>query len=199
MLLKIINKKFEKFKKKFKKHHFKYQAKQMNGDVLIIGKIAVNQRVELSGSGQITFKEGVILGYTPSPYYKSTEIYIEARNKDANIEIGENVVINNNAAIVADHTSITIGRDTLIGPNFVCFDSHFHHLDPQKRRSTGYSCASVTVGENVFIGINVTVLKGSTIGDNCVIGAGCTISGNIPPNSIVSCTNQVQISELRCQ
>ncbi|KGK17395.1 acyltransferase [Vibrio navarrensis] len=193
----------EKFKNKIKKiknrTSFKYQIMKMKGSVLVNGAVGINQKTEILGNGTVIFKDCVSLGYYPSPYNKTTSIYIEARYASAKIEIGENVMISNNAAIIADKTSITIGRDTLIGPNFSCFDTHFHHIDPKKRRQGDYSCADVIIGENVFIGINVTILKGTIIGNNSVIGAGCTISGVIPANSIVSHSNQIEINSLNVQ
>ncbi|MGU5558853.1 DapH/DapD/GlmU-related protein [Aeromonas caviae] len=87
--------------------------------------------------------------------------------------------------IIADKTTISIGDNTLIGPNFTCFDSNFHSLHPDKRLSCDYSCKPVRIGENVFIGANVTVLLGVSIGDNSVIGAGAIITSDVPDNVIV--------------
>lgn len=44
--------------------------------------------------------------------------------------------------------------------------------------------APVTIGNNVFIGMNTTILKGSVIGDNVIIGAGSVVSGNCDSNSV---------------
>ncbi len=43
----------------------------------------------------------------------------------------------------------------------------------------------IVVGDNVFIGINTLILPGTTIGNNCVIGAGSVVRGSIPDNSVV--------------
>ncbi|WP_197087082.1 DapH/DapD/GlmU-related protein [Vibrio coralliirubri] len=99
--------------------------------------------------------------------------------------IDENVHINNNSTIIADKSSINIGKDSLIGPGFNCLGSNFHPIDPKLRHTSNYDCKPIYIGDNVFIGANVTVLQGSKIGSNSVIGAGCTISGEIPENSIV--------------
>ena len=47
------------------------------------------------------------------------------------------------------------------------------------------------------IGRNVTILKGATIGDNCVIGAGCVIAENIPSNTVVRLEQQLLKEEVR--
>lgn len=48
------------------------------------------------------------------------------------------------------------------------------------------SSGKVVIGNNVVFGINVTILKGVTIGDNCIIGLGSIITKDIPSNSVAS-------------
>lgn len=48
------------------------------------------------------------------------------------------------------------------------------------------SCGKVTIGNNVFIGMNAVILKGTTIGDNVIIGAGSVVTGDIPANSVAA-------------
>lgn len=95
-------------------------------------------------------------------------MHIEARSKDAEIYVGETTFINNNAVIIAEKASITIGARCFIGTDFHCVSSDFHGLDPHRREN--YKSASVHIGDDVFIGNNVTILKGVTIGgggNNC--------------------------------
>ena len=47
------------------------------------------------------------------------------------------------------------------------------------------SSGKVTIGNNVYFTRNCTVLKGVTIGDNCIIGFGSTVTHDIPANSVV--------------
>ena len=44
----------------------------------------------------------------------------------------------------------------------------------------------ITIGDNVFIGVNTTVLPGVTIGDNVVVGAGSVVTKDIPSNSVAA-------------
>lgn len=46
--------------------------------------------------------------------------------------------------------------------------------------------APVQIGNNVFIGMGVTILMGTKIGNNCIIGADAVVKGNIPSNSVVA-------------
>ncbi|HOP59466.1 MAG TPA: acyltransferase, partial [Bacteroidales bacterium] len=43
----------------------------------------------------------------------------------------------------------------------------------------------IKIGNNVFIGNNCTILPGTTVGDNCIIGAGSVVRGNFPENSVI--------------
>ena len=107
-------------------------------------------------------------------------IHIEARDSTARIVIEGGVCINNNAVIIAERSSISIGDNTLIGTEFTVYDSDFHDLHPERRSAGTHDCAPVNIGKNVFIGSRVTVLKGVCIGDNAVIGAGCVVSQDVP-------------------
>lgn len=48
------------------------------------------------------------------------------------------------------------------------------------------SHAKIKIGNNVWLGENVTICKGVTIGDNCIIGIGSVVTKSIPPNSIAA-------------
>lgn len=83
---------------------------------------------------------------------------------------------------------IHIGKHTSIGGNTKIFDHDFHPIDPEERLNhpnTGMTCKAVYIGENVFIGCNVIILKGSEIGNNCVIGAGAVVSGKFENDSVI--------------
>ncbi|MFV8456700.1 DapH/DapD/GlmU-related protein [Vibrio owensii] len=145
----------------------------------------------------MTFKDGCMLGVYPSPNLYNGEFYVEARNAEAKVEIGKRVFINNNAVIIADKSSITIGDDTLIGPNFICFDSNFHPINAEKRLSQDYLCKPVSIGKNVFIGANVTILQGVHIGNNSVISAGSVITSDVPEDKIVKTIKKLEIVDLK--
>jgi serine acetyltransferase len=150
----------------------------------IIGKAKINQPVQLSGMGIITFGKNVNLGVNTSPYFYSSYGYIEARKNDSQILIKDNVWINNNFIIISDGEGIEIGEKTLIGINFEVTDSDFHDLNPKKRTDGTPSTAKVIIGKNVFIGSNVKILKGVYIGDNSVIANGSIVTKSIPTNVV---------------
>lgn len=80
------------------------------------------------------------------------------------IEIGENVFL---------HKGLTLLTHDFASWTFVrVFDEFLP------------SSGKITIGNNVWFGYNCTVLKGITIGDNCIIGIGSVVTKDIPSNSV---------------
>lgn len=93
---------------------------------------------------------------------------------------------NNNATLIADKANISIGNHCLIGLNFTAISSDFHGLAVKNRNNGNYLAQDIIIGNCVFIGNNVTILKGVQIGDNAVIGNGSIVTKNVAKNSIVA-------------
>lgn len=99
-----------------------------------------------------------------------------------NICVGENFYANFNLVIL-DEAQVTFGDNVFIAPN--CgFYTASHPVDAVERNKGLEYARPITVGNNVWIGANVCVLPGVTIGDNCVIGAGSVVVKDIPANSV---------------
>ena len=79
---------------------------------------------------------------------------------------------------------IEIGSGTMMGEG-VRFYDHDHIYTAEKIEKWQWTTAPIRVGRDCWIGSNVTILKGVTIGDNTIIGAGCLIRNDIPSNSVV--------------
>jgi len=139
----------------------------------------------IKGVGIVHVGKNVQFGYESSSGFWSSYAYLDLRG-NGEIRIGDNVMINNNAALTADGASISIGSDTVTGINLSIMTSDGHSLDPLHRHDGPTNGLPVVVGENVFIGDNVTILKGVTIGKNAVIGANSLVVKNIPENAIAS-------------
>lgn len=99
-----------------------------------------------------------------------------------NITIGNNFTGNYNLVIL-DCNKVTIGDNVMIGPNTL-ITSVGHPISPKKRRDHTGMTDPVTIGNDVWIGGNVTILPGITIGNNVVIGAGAVVTKDIPDNSL---------------
>ena len=79
---------------------------------------------------------------------------------------------------------IEIGNGTMMGEG-VRFYDHDHVYTAEKIEKWQWITAPIRVGRDCWIGSNVTILKGVTIGDNTIIGAGCLVRKDIPSNSVV--------------
>jgi acetyltransferase-like isoleucine patch superfamily enzyme len=99
------------------------------------------------------------------------------------IHIGAHTYINRNTFLDAVE-SLTIGSDCGIGPGCYITD-HDHGSDPTLPPLGQPMIAKPTqIGERVWIGANVTILKGVTIGDRAIVGAGSVVTRDLPPDAI---------------
>lgn len=99
-----------------------------------------------------------------------------------NIEIGENFYSNHNL-IILDGNKVKFGDNVFIAPN-CSFYTAGHPLDVKTRNQGLEYAKPIEVGNNVWIGGNVVVLPGVSIGDNTVIGAGSVVTKDIPSNVV---------------
>jgi len=116
---------------------------------------------EHSGSdGKIKFlrKQGVIIGKNChlETMSFSTEPYL--------VELGDHVAIANGTVLVTHDGGISCFRDEFPGDDIF---------------------GKITIGNNVHIGVNCTILPNTTIGDNCIVGAGSVLRGRYPGESVI--------------
>lgn len=151
----------------------------------VVGRPICHQPLQITGRGMIEFLGKVNVGVFPSPIFFSSYAYIEARNDTARITIGDGTWINNGFSAIAEHCSIDIGERVLIGTNVEVFDSDFHGLRIDNRsRSENEWAKSVIIEDDVFLGSNVRVLKGVTIGKGSVVANSSVVVKDIPPGVI---------------
>ena len=158
------------------------------------------QRKILNAHSQVTIGNGLKLGinnhFILYPKIKKCAlgnavsfrnyIHIIVQN-GAFLEIKDHVFLNNNCSINC-LDFISIGENTLFGENVKLYDhnhSYERNEDGLKIYHSEFKTAPITIGKNCWLGSNVVVLKGVTIGDNSIIGAGCVIHKDIPANSTV--------------
>lgn len=100
------------------------------------------------------------------------------------IKLGEHVFINANCTFL-DGAFITIGAHTLIGPSVQIYTPH-HPINPIERRGVAEYAYPVSIGEDCWIGGNVTICPGVTIGDRCIIAAGSVVVHDIPSDCMAA-------------
>ena len=119
-------------------------------------------------------KDGVL---TVKRYLISNgELYIRVSN-NACIAVGENVFINHNCSLTAKE-AITIGNNVVIANNVVIVDRD--HMFDSDGVIDGYAIAPVRIEDDVWVGANSVILKGITIGEGSIIGAGSVVNKSVP-------------------
>ncbi|HIY92871.1 sugar O-acetyltransferase [Companilactobacillus sp. HBUAS56275] len=134
-------------------------------------KVGLKKRDEILQEAMGTYSEGL---YIIPPIYANSGL--------SNVHVGKNVFINFNNNFV-DDGEVFIGSDTMIGPNCT-FATAVHPISPRLRRQKLQFNKPIHIGENVWLGGNVTVLPGVSIGENSIVGAGSIVTKDIPANVI---------------
>ena len=98
------------------------------------------------------------------------------------VHLGNHVYANFNLTLV-DDTHIYIGDRTKLGPNVVIATAG-HPIVPELRMQGLQFNMPVHIGKNCWLGSDVLVMPGVTIGDNSVIGAGSVVTRDIPANVV---------------
>lgn len=147
-------------------------GREVKIDIRCVFPIKTDIVVDAGGKLKIgkhsSFRSGCILNVRP----------------DAKLEIGDGVSVNYNC-IISSRQEIKIGSGTIIGPN-TCIYDHDHAFGKDiSIHENRYNCATVNIGENVWIGANCIILKGTTIGSDSVIAAGSVVKGDIPNNTLL--------------
>ncbi len=119
----------------------------------------------------------------PIGSYRRCTFFVD---RNAELIIGDNVGISQTALIC--HKSIKIGNNVKIGGGVSIYDTDFHSLNPEIRKSKddieNRVEKAVIVKDNAFIGAHSIILKGVTIGENSIIGAGSVVTKSVPDNQI---------------
>ncbi len=118
---------------------------------------------------------------------------------NAELTIGNHVGIS--SSTIFCNKEVTIGNNVKIGGNTCIYDTDFHSLDFEERREKYHDTVNtkskaVRIGNDVFIGAHTTILKGVTIGDRSIVGAGSVVTKSIPPDEIWGGNPAVYIKHL---
>ena len=147
--------------------------------------VKIRGRAYISGTG-ICMGKNVIINSN----YKANPIGGDGRtilrtNGEGIIVIGENTGISN--SVIVAYRSVIIGKNVLIGGSCKIYDTDFHSLDSHQRIKyplDDISSKEIVIEDGVFLGAHCIVLKGVTIGQNSIIGAGSVVTKSIPAGEI---------------
>ncbi|MGF1702078.1 sugar O-acetyltransferase [Photobacterium makurazakiensis] len=100
-----------------------------------------------------------------------------------NIEVGKDFYMNANGVIL-DCGKVIIGDYVMIGPN-VTLCTAGHPIDAKTRYTYEEFAKPISIGNKVWIGANVLVLPGVTIGNGAVVGGGSVVTKDVPADTVV--------------
>lgn len=138
-------------------------------------------------------------------FYENTKIVIKNNVK---LDFFTRIVVANNSIVEIDEHSkvgkstvlnaganIKIGKKNLIAQNCSINSSEHKFKEKLDIMNQGYKHSDVTLKDDIWLGANVIINPGSTIGSHSVIGAGCIIKGKIEENSIVKNDNNLLVKK----
>jgi acetyltransferase-like isoleucine patch superfamily enzyme len=110
--------------------------------------------------------------------------------RGASLTIGNNVGLSNSTFVCSK--SIHIGDNVLIGGSCKFYDTDFHSLNFEDRmkpyllgqKDNGIKNNSINIGEGAWIGGHCIILKGVTIGEKAIVGAGSVVTKNVPSHEV---------------
>lgn len=105
-------------------------------------------------------------------------------NKGAKLSLGSGSI--NEDCEIACFDSISIGNDVVISKRVVIRDSDNHRIIDGESSEHRPVSAPITICDRVWIGMNVTILKGVTIGEGAVIAAGSVVNKDIPARCLAA-------------
>ena len=152
-------------------------------DSINLTQVGINNQEKIIQDGtwnvfQIDAKASFVVG--PNVICRNFENF---RLPSGKLILHDGVFINNSCSFNCMER-IEIGNGTMMGEG-VRFYDHDHVYTAEKIEKWQWTTAPIRVGRDCWIGSNVTILKGVTIGDNTIIGAGCLVRKDIPANSVV--------------
>ena len=148
--------------------------------------VKINGKIHIYGRGEVILNSGVKINSCRSANPIGGEMSTVLNTcSNGKIIIGENTGISNIAIVARE--SVIIGKNVKIGGSTRIYDTDFHAIHYEDRVDGGDANTGVKpveIKDGVFIGAFTTVLKGVTIGERSVIGAGSVVTKNVPPDEI---------------
>lgn len=132
-----------------------------------------------------------------NPMGSNRPVVLSTWRAGAILEIGERFGMTGGTICAAER--ICIGQGVTVGANTTIMDTDFHPLHPVQRRlhPDEASTAPITIEDDVFIGLQCLILKGVTLGQGSVVGAGSVVTRDVPAGVVVAGNPAKEIGTIR--
>jgi hypothetical protein len=137
---------------------------------------------------RIALGDGLTLRSWPrsNPLAPTAPVVLSTRRADAVLEVGANCGFTGTTLVAADR--VVIGDRVLVGGNASIVDFDFHPLTPEARAENinAGTAAPIVIEDDVFVGVDALILKGVTVGEGAVVGAGSVVTQDVSPRTVVA-------------
>lgn len=140
-------------------------------------------RIQRRGGGEIILHEDVTINATlwSNPLNDGRRTVLHS-NRGARLVLEKNSGVSGSRLVCYER--ITLGEESLVGAGCLICDSDMHEIPLGSPHGT--KTAPITIGKRVFLGAGCIVLKGVTIGDGAVVGAGSVVASDLPPGCLAA-------------
>jgi acetyltransferase-like isoleucine patch superfamily enzyme len=152
--------------------------------VNVLGRnVTIGRNVVMFG-GKSTMCRGIRL-HDGVRLYDHCKLMVDCASADSGIVLKDDVALNFNVYIDGSG-GVHIEQGTIVGPNVVVVSSDHVPSSHTAIQSSGKVFSQVRIGRNVWIGANACILRGVSIGDSAVVGAGAVVTHDVPERTIVA-------------
>ena len=157
-----------------------------NGSIIYYKSPIVCMPSSYNNMGGVKIGDNCLIGRSAVGYHGGMPFYttLLSDGKGSVISIGNNCRLN--GVYIHAQTRIEIGDNCVMASGVNIIDSNGHETKSLNRTIGRDTPQQIIIGNNVWIGMNAIILKGSVIGDNSIISAGSVVRGTVPANSIYS-------------
>ena len=135
--------------------------------------------------GSLYLAKGATLEVEAFDVYAGSRINV---NADAKLSLGSGYM--NHDCVIDCFSSITIGHGVVIFERVVIRDSDNHAIisteNGELKSDEKPEAAPIVIQDHVWLGMNVIVLKGVTIGEGAIVAAGSVVTKDVPPHCLVA-------------
>lgn len=145
-------------------------------------RVFIGEGARFDGQIEIVGNDSVV---EIGPWGAINATYLGIQASASRIQIGHGSSLIHSAVHVYEPGSITIGRNTAISANCWLSNTDMHPMYDAETGERINPAADVVVGDRAWIGLRSIVLKGSTIEDGGIVGAGSTVCGRVAAKTVV--------------